>query len=244
MLSEIALPLTRTLTSPIALAPLEPLTPLSIPGNGLWLDAFDFVGVVSDQDPIPTITDKSPLGNNATQGTVGFQAKFQASGVINGRPALRFDGVDDFYNANGAASISTAPHTLMIVYRTIGFAAIERLLRFTFGGIGRIGYFLDSTAIKQTDTVSHNLILGNRARQNTVLSVVYPKPDNMVYPYFNGALGVVQGLPLAASANQFFIGQLGGGFLSGDIGELILWTRALTDPERVAQEQRLFDKWL
>lgn len=62
----------------------------------IWLDAtapetFSY----SSSNVISQWADKSGYGNNATQGTTSFQPTL-VTNVINGLPAVRFDGSDDF----------------------------------------------------------------------------------------------------------------------------------------------------
>lgn len=67
--------------------------PLTITGLKLWLKA-DALALAND-DPVTTWTDSSGLGNSAAQATVAQKPTYK-TGIVNGKPVVRFDGVDDF----------------------------------------------------------------------------------------------------------------------------------------------------
>jgi len=68
-------------------------SPLDISGLQLWLDASQIAGL-NDGDAVGTWSDLSGTGNNATQATASKKPTFKTN-QINGRPVVRFDGVDD-----------------------------------------------------------------------------------------------------------------------------------------------------
>jgi hypothetical protein len=68
-------------------------TPDQIAGLKLWLKADSLA--LSDGDPVGTWTDSSGTSNDATQATAGFKPLYK-TGIINGKPVVRFDGVDDY----------------------------------------------------------------------------------------------------------------------------------------------------
>jgi hypothetical protein len=68
-------------------------TPDQIAGLKLWLEADSLS--LSDGDPVGTWTDQSGTSNNATQATAGFKPLYK-TGIINGKPVVRFDGADDY----------------------------------------------------------------------------------------------------------------------------------------------------
>lgn len=76
-----------------------------------WLDASTILG--ADNDPITAWADISGNGNNATQATAGFQPILK-TGIVNGRPIVRFDGSDD--RLDFLSNINAAAITTFIVY--------------------------------------------------------------------------------------------------------------------------------
>lgn len=78
------------------------LSPASIPGLALWLDASRLS--LADLDPVPTWTDQSGNGRHATQATTSKQP---VKVTVSGRQYVRFDGVDDLLTMSAAFDSST-----------------------------------------------------------------------------------------------------------------------------------------
>lgn len=92
-----------------------PFSPSDISGLKLWLKADSLS--LSDNDPVATWTDSSGLGNSATQATSGSRPTYK-TGIVNGKPVVRFDGVDDsLAGTHGAIAI---PYTIFIVMQATG----------------------------------------------------------------------------------------------------------------------------
>ena len=92
-------------------------TPKS-PGNLIWwVDASQITGA-SNGDSLETWTDASASGWNLTQSTSSKRPTYQ-TGQINGKPVVRFDGVDDFMS-NGSFAASQPCTYFAVVKRTGG----------------------------------------------------------------------------------------------------------------------------
>lgn len=78
-----------------------------------WLDAGQETGY-SDEDPVNPIKDWSGNGNDISQATSGFRAKWDTN-MSNGHPAYKFDGVDDRMDL--PVSVSDSAWTLYVVLR-------------------------------------------------------------------------------------------------------------------------------
>jgi hypothetical protein len=93
----------------------------------LWLDASDPATIVTDGSGlIQQWSDKSGNAHHATQPTATERPAPNAT-ALNGRPAVRFDGVDDGLLVNDALSLSR-PYTVFIVDQYYG-AEQERTLQ-------------------------------------------------------------------------------------------------------------------
>ncbi|MHC1703483.1 MAG: autotransporter-associated beta strand repeat-containing protein [Tenuifilaceae bacterium] len=77
----------------------------------MWLDASNLT--LNNDDAIATWTDRSGNGNDALQTTGTFQPLFKTN-IVNSKPAIRFDGTDDFLNLNGS-SITNSDLTVIMV---------------------------------------------------------------------------------------------------------------------------------
>lgn len=102
-------------------------TPTSV-GAGtarLWVRAD--LGITLNVGNVSAWGDQSGNGNHLSQGTAGFQPLFVAS-AVNGLPAVRCDGVDDFLQSG--AYVDTEPVTLFVVFKTItnGTAGVHDVL--------------------------------------------------------------------------------------------------------------------
>src|SRR5687767_7057806 len=85
--------------------------PSTIAGLQLWLKADAITGL-SDADPVTTWEDSHTSNHDATQAT-GAAKPIYKTGIVNGKPVVRFDGVDDFL---GLTSLPAgAAKTLIIV---------------------------------------------------------------------------------------------------------------------------------
>ncbi len=91
-------------TDVAALAASQTNVPIPTTNLALWLRADQ--GVTADSSQVVSgWADYSGKANNATQSTSGYRPK-RISGVINGQPAIRFDGSDDYLNLPAATSTS------------------------------------------------------------------------------------------------------------------------------------------
>lgn len=91
-------------------------TPASIAGLKLWLDASQITGL-NDGDAVATWSDASGNGYNATQSTASKRPLYKTS-ILNGKPVVRFDGVDDFLeNGTFTAFNNASAASLFIVKR-------------------------------------------------------------------------------------------------------------------------------
>ena len=70
--------------------------------NILWLDANNLS--LNDGDPVSTWADTSGNGNNATQISASNQPTFNTN-VLNGFPAITFDGSNDYLNLDNHINI-------------------------------------------------------------------------------------------------------------------------------------------
>lgn len=90
------------------------LIALPSPGLKLWLDASDGTTIIVDgSGNVQQWSDKSGLGNHATQATAANRPVVNAT-ALGGQPAVRFDGVNDGLSiADGL--VVARPYTVFIV---------------------------------------------------------------------------------------------------------------------------------
>ena len=111
-------------------ATTRPWVPTDITGCELWLAADNITGK-NDGDAVSTWTDASTGGHNATQVTGSLQPLYK-TGILNSKPALLFDGVDDQISSTLAADTS---RTVFIVAKATADTGAANL--FGFGSTSR-----------------------------------------------------------------------------------------------------------
>ncbi len=90
-------------------------SPLSISGLKLWLKADAITGL-NDGDAVTTWPDLSGNGNDATQATAAKKPVYKVN-IINGKPVVRFDGLDDFLALTWAGGDLAQPTTVFAVVK-------------------------------------------------------------------------------------------------------------------------------
>ena len=88
-------------------------SPTDIAGLQLWLDASQIAGL-NDGDAVATWSDLSGNALDATQSTASRRPTYQTS-EINSRPAVQFDGTDDFLENVGGSLTLKDGCTILVV---------------------------------------------------------------------------------------------------------------------------------
>jgi hypothetical protein len=97
----------------IVSGPVTPLDPSTVAGLKLWLKADSLA--LADGAAVTTWTDSSGNGNNAT--AVG--APVFKTNILNGKPVIRFVGVQGFTLATAIAGTSAGPWTVVAVMKPL-----------------------------------------------------------------------------------------------------------------------------
>ncbi len=187
--------------------------------------------------------------NNATQSVVGDKPKYMQN-RINGLPAINFDGSSDFMNlpTPAALGISNSDYEFFVVYKTSSSTDVQFLLASSsvngiyelhLNGVASARFIPNSSA----SDLNFSNILGTH-----IISARIQNDSGIIR--VDGVQGnaVTSARSSNASANAaiLFIGKRGSGgnlWMRGDIGEIILFRRSLTNSERVAVEGYLKTKW-
>lgn len=181
----------------------------------LWLKA-DALANAKDSSAIAVLPDAADKGNHAKQPVPGSQPSYIAQG-INGKPVLRFDGIDDhFFLGNlGGDSIET---TIIMVWGkpTAGGSPYQRL------------YSSSGTNI---DYMSHGAVFIPQTADQGVGATPYQinidvKPIADLRNFYIGRLN--------ANAEQYFF---------GDLAEILVYTRKLSVTEQQSVKEYLQKKY-
>jgi hypothetical protein len=222
--------------------------PDSIPGLQLWLDASQVVGVDSGA-AVSSWPDNSSAGHDATQSSSTNQPTYQPT-ALNGQPALRFDGVDDYLAVNGAMVSGNQGRTVIWVGRptVVGNRGVIDLGNgATTGGAFMVtpeygvrvsgGNRLWSTAASTT-TPS----IGVMSFSGTSTSDVSMWLNGTALSVASTAVATVQ-TSGAGTVGAWTLSPAGSNNFAGDLAEILVYDRALSTAERLELEQHLTAKY-
>ncbi|MGA7615832.1 MAG: hypothetical protein WBX15_11710, partial [Thermoanaerobaculia bacterium] len=220
----------------------------SIPTVGLamWLRAD--TGVTAAQDGAVSEW-KSPNNITAKQEDASAQPKLVSS-AIGGKPTIRFDGNDSILETNLDINPGTTPNlTVISVFdsRTASADPFRKLYGADDGGYDRAAG-LDSRA-----ETNYGIFAGNGVTAYFTLEKEKPyiTVDSWTPKTFDGWVNGNHALVQAAVENEkglphMFIGGTGTDYHEpwmGDVSEMLVYTRTLSDQERTQIEDYLAKKY-
>jgi hypothetical protein len=221
-----------------------------VPRTGLSVWLSGDVGVVVTTGKIVRWQDRSGSGNAATQLAPTYQPVV-VSAWHAGRPAVLFDGVDDFL----ALPAGFVDFSKGLTIFAVGDIAVETSCP-SFVHLSNGGEVDDVSLHREPgNTFKYEVQDESFQSQNgalplgkaSLLTVVH-RPDKRADLYSNGALSGEQSMLLPAP-NERARNDLGRSsysdctFLNGHIAEILLYARGLDDTERVKVEAYLRTKW-
>jgi len=211
-----------------------PFLPTRLPGLVLWLRAD--LGITLNGGNVSAWADQSGNGNHATQGTAANQPLYVSSG-INGRPTVRFDGVNDVLSTTTGAV--AGDHTIIIAGKWVALpSAVKGILAYGVGGAAG-----NSSTIGILDAANHNWYgyggygLPSGTVPNTsqhVWSKTYANTGPVTTGYYDGgsdATDNVRTFILGSAAID--VGAMTGSSLwsNFEFAELVIYRRVLTAAE-------------
>lgn len=238
------------------------LAPNQISNLALWLDASQLSGL-SDGDPVSSWTDQSGNNYHAAQATLGKQPEFKTN-LVNGKPALRFDGVDDRLSFSGSAlgmatDVSGFSVVMVMHTNTLGSSARPFYLAQGFDNYTRINIGVEAD---QRMTLLARRVDYGSSQEVASATNIWPTSGFHLYTtnvdfantsanlWLNGAnVGTTTSLLTAGntsgtnSASGYIGATISGGYLAGDLAEMIAYPRAITTDEREQLELYLANKY-
>jgi hypothetical protein len=228
------------------------IDPSTIANRELHLDAQDLstlfqdsgktIPVTSDADPVGAWADKSGNGKDVTQATAGKRGTYK-TGVIGSQPGIRF--VAGSLQLLTGANVLNADTTFTIF--------IVLVPRATSLGLPFQQGVADVSWEKNAD-LADTFWLGNtdsatgpaNVVQNQTAFATLKADGAQLTNYHSG----VAGTPTAETSNTGVTGTEIGGrdsapavYSDTDIGEIIVYSDALSDANRAGIEQYLFNRW-
>lgn len=218
--------------------------PTSIGGLKLWLKADSLSQ--ADGTAVATWTDSSGTSNTATQVTGANQPLFKTA-VINGKPVLRFDGLNynmHFPNDPGAVTttfvvgkINVAPSSLTTYspFVITNAAAGLRVLGRTSGT--NWGTFVSADLNSGEDLVSGTAVILEMTTTDT--------PSNSTIIYRDGIQKATSSAHSSGGAGANYIGaEVGSGrYINADVAEVIIYDSVLSSTNRSNVEHFLGTKY-
>jgi hypothetical protein len=223
---------TRTLScQALGLHAYEPLDPRSIANLACWFAADRITGV-SNGASLGTWSDLSGNGNDAIQS--GAPKPSYQTNVISGKPVVRFDGSNDYLKAASSSSLKPTAVTMFVVGSLSGTGVHLPFMTFRDTVPShRWAMTVDGGGSPQIRTIFNGTSYSAAATVTRFVSWACRSTDNIIYG--DNKL-VVNSADIATitygTGDGLYIGTSNAGdFLQGDIAEIIVYGRALTDNE-------------
>jgi hypothetical protein len=229
--------------------------PVPTTGLKLWLKAD--AGVSLSGSTVSQWADQSGIGANATQATTDLQPVL-VNGAVNGKPALKFDGTNDYLTFTLPTNGLTGATVILVSQSDIDYNG-------DWNGVLRAPLFFNETAGWGSLHLSpfqkivrwrfgtgqaNNLPSYTRPSAVTGFSISTAVKDGAVETlYVNGSQALQQPGKLTTITGVNSTGNLGRGYdnntyFPGQIAEVLIYNRALIDSERQQVEQYLNQKYL
>ncbi|MEZ4219299.1 MAG: LamG-like jellyroll fold domain-containing protein [Polyangiaceae bacterium] len=206
-------------------------------GLELWLDA---TGLPSGS--VATWTDKSGKNKHAIQASAPKQPTHSATG-LNGKPAVLFDGVDDYFSLPTGFKDFTAGISIFIVLKASKATQNEgHLFLGNSGNLDLIRFSRDYTYESAVFNVDMNDVVYStngtyKVGFPTLLSGLQQAGASLVSTrlYIDGVVQMDKLLPPATNNTRAlnWVGRsnLSGTYFAGVIGEIVVYSRALPTNE-------------
>jgi hypothetical protein len=228
-----------------------------LPTSGLafWVRAD--AGVALNGSSVSQWSDQSGNNRNAVQGTASSQPAFIAN-AVNGKPALQFDGVDDFLQfplaINGWTGMTIVLVSSALADSTGGANGGNNAAIFwdetTSWGWTFLSPFPSAVKLRFGTTQAGNLPSWTRpASAGATWSTTISTHDGTTDALYVQGTQVWSGggklAPIAGASGTPWIGRgAGGTYFSGRISEILVYDHAVSDSERQAIDQILSAKYL
>lgn len=217
--------------------------PSNLGNLALWLEAD--AGITQHGDTVSQWSDQSGNGYHATQSNINNQPKRVYPAELCGKPALKFDGIDDILNGTTIPNIDTGSLSLFLVgktYTTSGNRTFFSIGTSTTGMWmwhgGPTFEFRNNASQITTPIVANSYYLLDAVKSLNTNAKLYK----------NGLLTSTGALPALTAPfvnGDYSLGKLQAAFsyLQGEIAEVILYKGTLSTSSRQQVENYLFNKY-
>jgi len=219
----------------------------------LHLDADAITGL-SDNDSVTQWDDLSGEGNHATQTTEANRPTYK-TGVLDGKPVVRFDGSNDHLLVSSFSHLNEkSGATIIFMYKHADTHSGQYLIWADgnilidavndFGNPTGWNNFRVRWNLGGTWRNDHIAAISTQEWQQVVITfdggeTKFYTDGNIVYTGSDTQTSIS-----ASSPNYMLGGRAAGRYFDGDIAEILIYDRALSGSEREQVEQYLGEKWL
>lgn len=218
-----------------------------------WFDAADANTITESSGDVSQWDDKSGNANNASQGTASNQPLLVAD-AANGHPVIRFDGVDNFLSLPSVIISGSTLRTAFFVIRRADNGAAQTFFSLTTATsnifiYGRnpvdiIGSYQISSKRDFTGSVADptDFFVLTHVTPTTNISTSEMRIDGSNLSVQSTNAGVFN----TSSSGTSSIGRWRSGnpqYFDGDLGEIIIYDKALSNSEILSVESYLAVKW-
>ncbi|MFT6331997.1 MAG: type II secretory pathway pseudopilin PulG [Lentimonas sp.] len=197
------------------------------------------------------ISDSSLVEYQASQGDAANQPVYSKNS-INNLPSLEFDG-NDFMNVADGFDQNAETITIFVIVKPSGASGVLNCLLEKSDGSSPYPYSLRANTSYTLEASGGNtpFVAGVTQRQAGIAYVVSARKvkGGLMHLWINGVSeggDVIDNTTTGANSEDLTIGCRGDGAtgcLTGNIGEIIIFSRALIDEERQDVEKYLSAKW-
>jgi hypothetical protein len=226
--------------------------PRTIPNCALWLDPADTSTVTLNGANVSQLNDKSGLGYNMSQTTAGNQPTY--STALNGNRMLTFTQASSTRLSNvsfpafigaGAASYFLVEYNMTGTGNPgpFGYSAGPNsgiIYQYNPGSVGGGTVFISGFQPFR-DATTFDVAFYSAVPRISYLTI--PNTGSGMVGFINGVSRSVGTQTAGTYSGTFSVGSGTNGFISGNICELIVFNRSLTNSERQQIEGYLAQKW-
>jgi hypothetical protein len=221
--------------------------PRSIAELRLWLDATDSSTFSISSGSITQWNDKSTGAYHATQSIGLNQPAYVASG-INGRPVVRFDGVNHFLQNSAWFVVGSSPVTIFMAIKVTNPSNARLVCEFGGTSAGARIFFTGERAVRFGNG---NVFWGNPMTTAAIATFRSTSAEYGTFAAWTNGLFLSQvssGSPsntynLTQATYSIGVSAAGGSYSQQDLGEFLVYTKSLSDAERERVEAFLLAKW-
>jgi hypothetical protein len=203
----------------------------TVSGLAVWFEA-DAGVLTNSSGAVTNWLDQSGNGRNATQTTTSDQPTYVAS-ALNGKPVIRFDGVNDkLVTANLSSAFPTAA-TLFVVATISNDTAYDIYYNATAGDSywRHAGSGLSFPAMFRTTRIDSYCAMPTNG---TIMCTVKSSSGNWEMRTNGVSAGVVSSGSYSSGGIHTIAGGATGGALQGDIAEVLIYNHILNSSEESA----------